>query len=294
MGNADTEKYYVAGEKLRDILKATANMVREGVKVLEICEWSEKMIREAGFKPAFPTNISIGSTAAHYTSPPKDSLVIGPTDIVKVDMGLHIDGCIVDSAVTVCLDDRLSILVEAAMTALERVERILKPGLRVGRIGEVIYSTVRSFNLKVIENLSGHKIEKYKIHGASIPNVPTFGGYKLKEGDVIAIEPFTTMNWGAGRVMDGKESYIFMYRRDIKASGDAEKLLELSRDEYMRLPFCERWVTGLDFKKALKVLLKKNALYEFPVLVEVKGAPIAQAEHTFLVLKDGAAKLTGD
>ncbi len=294
MGVNDTEKYYIAGEKLRDILKTTANMVREGVKVIDICEQSEKMIREAGFKPAFPTNISIGSTAAHYTSPPRDSLVIGSTDIVKVDMGLHIDGCIVDSAITICFDDRLSVLVEAARAALERAERILRPGLKVGRIGEVIYSTVRSFNLKVIENLSGHKIERYKIHGASIPNVPTFGGYRLREGDVIAIEPFTTANWGAGRVTDGRESYIFMYRRDIKASGDAEKLLMFSRDECMRLPFCERWVTGLDFKKALKILLKKNALYEFPVLVEVKGAPIAQAEHTFLIIKDGAVKLTGD
>ena len=54
--------------------------------VIDVCEKTEGLIRAKGGKPAFPCNVSINEVAAHYTSPPGDTLRIPEGSTVKVDL----------------------------------------------------------------------------------------------------------------------------------------------------------------------------------------------------------------
>jgi len=142
-------------------------------------------------------------------------------------------------------------------------------------------------------NLSGHKIERYKLHaGVSIPNVYRQADtYVLKEGDVFAIEPFATT--GAGQVIEVPPALIFMYVRDRPVRMlQARRLLMHIKREYKTLPFAYRWLQGFlpegQLKMALAQLDKAGAIYSYPILREVRGGAVTQFEHTVIVEKDGA------
>lgn len=281
-------KYYLkAGEIARRVLEETIKLVKPGVKVLELCEFSERKIREYGGRPAFPTNISINHIAAHYTSPINDETVIPEDSVVKVDVGVHVNGFIADTAKTVVLNPNYEYMTEAVELALENAITIIKPGVRISEISRIIEETIRRYGFKPIRNLSGHELKRYILHaGVSIPNVKTFTLEKIKTWHAYAIEPFATN--GAGYVKDMKDTYIFSLRRVKRVqAGLEEKIVTRIKDEFKNLPFSERWLIELaepdKLKKALKSLLKKGILQGYPVLVEAMNGIVVQAEHTVLV-----------
>ena len=99
------EKYEKAGEILKKVKEEVVKLVKPGVKLLDVAEFVEKRIVELGGKPAFPCNISINSDAAHFTPKKNDERVFKDGDVVKIDIGAHVDGYIADKAITIDLGD---------------------------------------------------------------------------------------------------------------------------------------------------------------------------------------------
>ena len=110
------EEFRQAGQIARRVREKASALVREGVRVLELCEEVEEAIRSEGAEPAFPCNVGINEVAAHYTSLPGDELRIPPRSIVKIDLGVCLNGYIADTAVTVALAPDLEPLAEASRT----------------------------------------------------------------------------------------------------------------------------------------------------------------------------------
>ena len=272
------ENYVQAGKVARKIRETFKDKVKEGKKVLEFCEELEADILSSGASLAFPCNVGINQVAAHFTPVPSDELEFGPTDLVKVDYGLHIDGYIVDTAFTVPLSRNDSKLVETTELALKEVTRSTKVGDRISKIGAIVASIAKSNSFKIIENLQGHEIERYKLHsGVSISNVPNFNIRKLQEGMVLAIEPFLTYGFGAGRVEETNVVNILQLPRDLKLVSK-----ELT-DAFDNLPLCKRWLNRLSLSIPSNVEKRMKA---YPVLIEANGAPVAQAETTLVLLRD--------
>jgi len=292
------EKYLKAGRIAAEVREEIKGRAREGMRVLDICDYVENKIRSKGGEPAFPCNVSINDVAAHYTAKPHDDLTIPEASIVKIDIGVHIDGFIADTAVTVCFNPEWELLVETAEEALEVAVSILRPGLSLSSFGARVEKAIRMRGLKPISNLTGHLVGRYLIHaGKSLPNVPTLSLAKIKEGEVYATEPFVTTSDGGGKVKDGPLGNIFRYNRPkhLKSS-KAKKLLRYIQLHFKSLPFTERWLQSLmphdERKQALHELLSSKAIMAYPVFLEVKGKPVAQAEHTIIITKDGGLVTT--
>ena len=96
------EKHREAGEILAQVRAAAADRVEVGESHLEVAEFAEDRIRELGAEPAFPVNISIDEEAAHATPTPDDDATFGE-EMVNLDIGVHVDGWLADTAVTVDL-----------------------------------------------------------------------------------------------------------------------------------------------------------------------------------------------
>ncbi|MCZ7402490.1 MAG: type II methionyl aminopeptidase, partial [Candidatus Methanoperedens sp.] len=193
------EKYRRAGRILSEVRAQAAEKVIEGASLLMVAEFAENLIREKGGEPAFPVNISRNDEAAHSTPCLNDKAVFGK-DIVKLDIGVHIDGYIADTAITVDLSGNPK-LVEAAEAALEEAIKFIHAGVNTSDIGGVIEDTIASYGYKPIINLTGHGLAQYIQHAPpAIPNKRMPGGVILEEGDIIAIEPFATN--GAGKIHD--------------------------------------------------------------------------------------------
>ncbi len=289
--------YLKLGETITRMVEGTVAKMSEGDKVLTIVEEIEDRIMQAGYKPAFPANLSINEIAAHYTSPPDDELRL-VTGVVKLDVGAHLNGLIVDMARPALIDDKYLELVEVVREALDKAISSIKPGVKIRSVSEEIYNTIVSAGYKPIRNLSGHKIEPFKLHaGVDIPNVPVRGGYKFREGDVFAIEPFATLPDARGEVVQQGEPFIFSLRKKIGTRDEVERRIQkLAANKFHKLPFCERWVVkevGYRVNYALNRLVKKGALIAYPPLVELSSRIVAQYEDTILVTSEGAIRLTG-
>ena len=292
------QKYQRAGKIAREVREEMRRTVREGMPIIDLCEKAESLIRKKGGKPAFPCNVSVNEIAAHYTSPPQDKRTIPENSIVKTDIGVHVDGYIADTAVTVCFNPEYDDLANTAEEALKKAVEILRPGLSMSRFGSTIQKTIKTRGFKPISNLTGHLIGRYVIHaGKSLPNVFNISTSRVKVGEIYGVEPFVTVAKAAGRVENGKEAYIFRYVKHKSLKDPyAKRLLNHIRKNFQTLPFTERWLQGYvppsRYKSAFSGLLSSKTLMSYPVFIEASGKPVAQAEHTVLVVKDGCIVLT--
>ena len=307
------ELYEKSGNIVAEVRKKATEMVKEDLKVLDLVEFVEQGIRNLGGEVAFPCNISINEITAHYTSPFQDKTVLKTGDLVKIDLGAHVDGYIADSAVTVIVGDNLQAsspetslseeelqlqlkMIETVEDALHNAISTVKDGVNVGKIGEVVEQTVTAQNLMPVSNLTGHSMERFILHsGLSIPNIKEENNHKIREGDVLAIEPFVTN--GVGRVTDMNEAYIFRFLRDrpLRMAQSRKMLNEIVKN-YRNLPFAGRWLQeslkSKQFNLILRNLISSRAIYPYHVLKEKSNARVAQAEHTVIVESDGCQVIT--
>ncbi len=296
--NVQIEDYVKAGKIASEVREIVRGKNWIGKTVYDICEEVEGEIKKRGAKCAFPVNTSINEIAAHYTAEPNDPITIKDTDLVKIDLGAQINGCIADTAVTVCYDARFDELANTAEKALANAMYMIKSGVKARDIGRTIETTIKQMGCKPIANLSGHSLERYTIHaGKSIPNIWTIGGFSLSENSVYACEPFVTTEQGGGFVRNGQIKNIFALNSRKKTKNDeADKLLGFIWENFNMLPFALRWITReLEEKKArelLGILVKKKAVQAYPVLIEVNEQKVAQAEHTFIPMENGVTITT--
>jgi methionyl aminopeptidase len=200
------ESYREAGGILVETMNEAREMIEPGVTQLEVAEYAEDMIREAGAGLAFPVNISVDEAASHATPAREDDTEFGD-EMVCLDIGVHVDGYIADAAVTVDFTDTPD-LVEASEQALEAAVDAAGPGVEVGAIGAEIESVIEGYGYTPILNLTGHGVERYDAHtGPNIPNRAVDRSVELEVGQAIAIEPFAPD--GRGKVGEGGTEEIY-------------------------------------------------------------------------------------
>jgi len=291
-------KFKLSGKILRETREEMKGFVHENMPIIEVCEKAEGLIRQKGGQPAFPCNVSINEVAAHYTSPPGDKSTIPPKSIVKVDIGVHVDGYVTDTAFTACFNPEFRTMVETAQTALKAAIEAMSSDVSTGKIGGIIENTIKNRGFRPIQNLTGHSVGRYLIHaGTSIPNVHQVTFTKFKVGDVFAIEPFVTVLEAGGSVEDYPQKTIFRLQKPKSAkTPNAKKLLKYIEENFHTLPFAERWLQGVLHREqhvdAMKELLATKGIMGYPVFVEVTRKTVAQAEHTVLVKEEGCEVLT--
>jgi methionyl aminopeptidase len=284
------DKYRAAGRILAAVREDAVAKVKEGALLLEVAEFVEQSTREQGGEPAFPCNISRNDEAAHAT-PAIDDETVFAKDLVKIDIGVHVEGYIADSAVTVDLSGEHKELVNAAEAGLNTAIKAIHAGISTGEVGDVIEQAIRERGYKPVVNLSGHGLARYNAHTSpTIPNVRFEHGLILKENDVVAIEPFATD--GAGKVVEHgtAEIYSLIKAKPVRVS-EAKKLLK-EIEQYQGLPFAKRWLPRERLDLAFRTVNNTRALREYPVLREEGGGLVSQAEHTVIVTKDGCEVTT--
>jgi len=292
------QKHRRAGKIASEVREEMRRSVHEGMPILDVCEKAESRICERGGRPAFPCNVSINEIAAHYTSPPKDTRTIPKDSLVKIDLGVHVDGYIADTATTVCFNPEYETLVHTAEAALEKAVESLRAGLFAAKFGATIEGVVKARGFRVVSNLTGHKIGRYLIHaGKSLPNVFHVSASRVKLGEVYGVEPFVTLAEADGKVENAPEAHIFRFlkRKSVKNTY-SKRLLSYIQKSFLSLPFTERWLQGCvpsnHYKAAFSELLSSKSIMAYPVFVEASGKPVAQAEHTVLIVEDGCVVLT--
>ncbi|QSG11888.1 Methionine aminopeptidase [Halapricum desulfuricans] len=284
------EKCREAGEILAEVRDEAAEKVEVGVSHLEVAEWAEQRIRELGGEPAFPVNISIDEEAAHATPKIDDDSTFGE-EMVNLDIGVHVDGWLADTAVTVDLSGHGE-LTRASEEALDAALELVEPGVETGEIGAAVESVIDGYGFNPVVNLTGHGLGHWEQHTTpNIPNREVSQSTTLEVGDVVAIEPFATD--GSGKVSEGSDEEIFALDSEGSVRDrTARQALNQIVEEFRTLPFATRWLDVSRPKMALRRLKQQDIVHGYPVLKEDDGYYVSQKEHTIIVTENGCEVTT--
>lgn len=288
----------------RRVRQKARNNIKPGMGMTDVANLIEDSIRayaadhtkKAGI--GFPTGLSLNHVAAHYTPNAGDKVVLNYEDVMKVDIGVHVNGHIVDSAFTMTFDPKYDSLLNAVKEATNAGVTAAGIDVRLNDIGAEVQEVMesheleingKSYPIKCIRNLNGHNIGDFEIHsGKSVPIVPNGDMTKMEEGETFAIETFGTT--GNGFVLPFGECSHYAKNKGTDGfpvpGGSAKNLLNVIDDNFGTLPWCRRYLDRLGQEKyllALNQLVRAGIVQDYPPLVDEKGSYTSQFEHTILL-----------
>lgn len=267
--------YRQAAETHRQVRQWAQRNIKPGQTLTEIANGIEDSVRrlvghdglaegdaiKAGM--GFPTGLNLDHIAAHYSPNAGNKTVLQQSNVMKVDIGVHVNGRIVDSAFTMAFDPMYDNLLAAVKDATNTGVKEAGIDVRLGELGEKIQEAMESYEceingttypVKAIRNLTGHTIHQYSIHGTkSVPIVKSADTTKMEEGDVFAIETFGST--GNGYVHDQGEVSHYALRSDAPKVdlrlNSAKSILNVIKKNFGTLPFCRRYLDRLGQDKYL-------------------------------------------
>jgi methionyl aminopeptidase len=268
--------------------------VKQGGSALDLVRSIERLILSRGAHCAFPVNIGVNDVAAHYTPTARNDVKFRVGDVVKIDVGAHIDGYPADTAATVEVGTRnYGGLISAADDALNMAIEMVAPGTRLSAIGDTVERTMVAAGYRPVENLVGHSMERFSLHaGLSVPNIKNRDRTAVEEGMILAIEPFSTN--GRGLVDGSGRGDIYRVARERKAPAEISNFFSRIQSTFGGFPFAGRWCDNFhpNATSFVPKLVRMGMLMNYQVLSEVEGGIVAQMEHSLLVTKDGCEVLT--
>jgi methionyl aminopeptidase len=306
MEKEEFDSYVKAGGIAKEVKIFARELVKPGMKLIDIANAIDEKILELGGEFAFPVNLSLNEAAAHFT--PADGDETKAEGILKIDIGVAINGFIADTAISIDLTEEGEFrdMIELNERILERASEVVRVGMEVRDVGEACQSVLEEFGdnrFAIIKSLSGHALAQDEIHaGLTISNYRNDNSTKL-EDDAFAIEPFVTS--GVGDIFEGKGGGIYVLKNGSQVRDrDSRKVLEFIHEEYGACPFCERWLLrGIrdseleisvgKLRFILNNLVKQGILYEYPILIEKSRMPVSQVENTFVVANGKVICTTG-
>lgn len=305
--NNKWEDFRKGAEIHRRVRAKAKSSIRPGMTMIEIADLIENSVRayasadhtlKAGI--GFPTGLSLNHVAAHYTPNTGDKLTLGKDDLMKVDIGVHVNGRICDSAFTMTFneDGKYDSIMQAVKEATNTGVKEAGIDVRLNDIGAAVQEVMESFEMeldgktypiKCIKNLNGHNIGDFIIHsGKTVPIVANGDMTKMEEGETFAIETFGST--GNGYVLPEGECSHYALNSGVESikppSDKAKHLLNTIQSNFGTLPWCRRYLERTGEEKylfALNQLVKAGIVEDYPPIVDKRGSYTAQFEHTILL-----------
>jgi curved DNA binding protein len=313
------EKYQISAKIVNEVLGRLLKKIAVGSKIFELCLWSDSQIYEElskvyNKKPtfkglAFPTTISVNEVCGYNSPLQEDSTSIKEGDLVKIELGVHIDGfaAFVGHTVVVQSDKNAPItgkkadVILAAYKAAQAALRLLKPGHFNNQVTEVIQKVCDSYQVAPLEGVLSHELKKHLIDGNKvIINKETFeqrvDAQEFAIHDVFALDVFVSSGEGKPKESDLR---CTVYKRALDRSYNLK--IKQSRQFFNevldRYPsFCfslNSFEDPIAARIGIKECLEHELLVPFPILVEKPGNFVAQFKFTVMITKGKTTALTG-
>lgn len=309
-----------ASECHKIVRKYIQQTIKPEMKILDICNLIENKIVEitklnnqnAGI--AFPTGVSLNNIIAHDSANPNDNRIFKANDICKVDIGVHYNGRIIDSAFSVTYNESYKPLIKATKEATWTAIKFAGPDALCNEISQEIKEVIESYEIelngkiypiKAVGDLGGHSIDQYNIHSGKIIlcapcDHTSYVNMRMNYG-LYALETFAST--GSGKYSQGDIINHYMLNRDAPKINYAFKSTKYVHQWILNnrgyLPFTQRWLSndnniGNKYQIGLKELLDKKIVTGYPPLYDVKNSLSSHMEHTIFIHECGKEVLSSD
>ncbi|XP_008792800.2 ERBB-3 BINDING PROTEIN 1 [Phoenix dactylifera] len=310
-------KYKCAAEIVNKALQLVISECKPKAKIADICEKGDAFIKEQSgnvYKNvkkkiergvAFPTCISVNNTVCHFSPLSSDETVLEENDVVKIDMGCHIDGFIAVVAHTHVLHEgpitgRAADVIAAANTAAEVALRLVRPGKKNKDVTEAIQKVVAAYDCKIIEGVLSHQLKQFVIDGnkviLSVSNPETrVDDAEFEENEVYAIDIVTSTGEGKPKLLDERHTTIYKRAMDknyhLKMKASRFIFSEINQ-KFPIMPFTARALEEKRARLGLVECVNHELLQPYPVLHEKPGDLVAHIKFTVLLMPNGSDRIT--
>lgn len=317
-------KYAMAADIVNAVLKEVLAAVKEGVEVGTLCDLGDKLMLERTAKVfkkekdflkgiAMPTCVSVDNCICHFSPLRSDPpVVLRVGQMVKIDLGVHIDGFIAAAAHTVVIGasstekitGAKANVIMAAYNAMEAAVRMLRPGAYKNMdITDMIDKIANIYKVKPVENMLSHELKKNKIDGDK--QIIQNPGEKQRsemtkcnfdKHEAYAIDIIMSTGEGKAKYVDTrttvyKKADDLVYSLKMKAS---RAFFSLAVNKHGAMPFTLRSFEDEKYAKMGVVECERHALMRpYQVLYDREGDFVAQFKATVLVMPGGLLKIAG-
>lgn len=316
------EKYKVAGEIVNRVLQTTIRACIVGASAKAICLKGDSMMTQEAEKKykneedmkkgvAFPTCLSVNNCICHFSPSRNDpDYVLKENDVVKIDLGAHIDGFIAVAAHTIVVGataenkckGKAADVVLAAYHASQAALRLLKDGSGNYAVTEAVQKIASDFKCKPIEGMLSHQLKQFKIDGEkTIIQNPTIAQKKEHEKcdfekyEVYAMDVLISTGEGLGKEQDTR---VAIYKKTeenylLKLKASRAFYAEVKK-KYGPMPFNLRnFEEEAKAKMGVNECVAHKLVEPFQVLYEKHNEYVAQFKYTVLILPKGLRIVTG-
>lgn len=248
---------------------------------------------------AFPVGLNKNEIVAHY-NPLKTEPTIKfnlDDDILKIDYGVHINGNIVDEAFSVTNNPKLLPLIESSKDALRNMINELRPDVRIHTLGKMCEEIVNSYEIEVrpglfvpvkpINNVTGHSIEPWNIHGKKmVYNINNNSTNFVEPNETYALEVYTSDGTGTSSMDTNHISHYSVINNNNrnKLGTNTLEFLDYLNNTFNGLAFSPRQIKYNNYQEIIETLYENNNIKKYPVLVEpLSNSHVAQFEKTIFV-----------
>lgn len=320
--NTVVQKYKTAGAVVNKTLQSLINASKVGTSVKALCQKGDQQLEtEAGKKYknepdmkkgiAFPTCISVNNCICHFSPSKNDpDYQLKAGDVVKIDLGAHVDGFIAVAAHSVVVGakpdkkgtGRAADVVLAAYHASQAALRLLKDGTSNYAVTEAVQKIAAEYKCKPIEGMLSHQLKQFKIDGEkTIIQNPTIAQKKEHEKcefekyEVYAMDVLVSTGEGLGKELDTKVSIYKKTEENylLKLKASRAFYAEVKK-KYGPMPFNLRnFEEEAKAKMGVHECVTHKLVEPFQVLYEKHNEIVAQFKNTVLILPNGLTVVTG-
>ncbi|KAF9680055.1 hypothetical protein SADUNF_Sadunf06G0080200 [Salix dunnii] len=310
-------KYKSAAEIVNKALQLVISECKPKAKIVDICEKGDSFIREQTgnmYKNvkkkiergvAFPTCVSVNNTVCHFSPLASDESCLEEGDIVKIDLGCHIDGFIAVVGHTHALQSgpvkgRVADVIAAANTAAEVALRLVRPGKKNKDVTEAIQKVAAAYDCKIVEGVLSHQLKQFVIDGnkviLSVSNPDTrVDDAEFEENEVYAVDIVTSTGEGKPKLLDEKNTTIYKRAVDknyhLKMKSSRFIFSEINQ-KFPIMPFTARALEEKRARLGLVECVNHDLLQPYPVLHEKPGDYVAHIKFTVLLMPNGSDRIT--
>jgi curved DNA binding protein len=315
--NSDVVTKYKASAKIaNNVLAWVIKGAKPGAKIVQLCTEADKQIIEATGKEfkgkniekgsAFPTCISPNNVVGHLSPPEEDTTELQEGDLIKIDLGVHIDGWTATGAHTMVVgkpevSGRAAEVLAATQTAFEAALRTIRPGKHIADVAPMLAKVVEAYDCHLVEGVLSHEQKRFVIDGNKcVLNKPTpemrVEDGEFEENEVYAIDIVVSTGEGKTKVLDEKQTTVYKRALDERYSlklKAARQIFKEISDRFPALPFTTRALPtqGGAARLGLTECVGHGLLQPYPVLYEKAGELVAQLKSTVLLMPNGSDRL---
>lgn len=320
--NTVVQKYKTAGAIVNKTLQSLIHACKVGTSVKALCQKGDQQLEtETGKKYknepdmkkgiAFPTCLSVNNCICHFSPSKNDpDYQLKAGDVVKIDLGAHIDGFIAVAAHSIIVGakpdkkgtGRAADVVLAAYHASQAALRLLKDGTSNYAVTEAVQKIAAEFKCKPIEGMLSHQLKQFKIDGEkTIIQNPTIAQKKEHEKcefekyEVYAMDVLVSTGEGLGKELDTKVSIYKKTEENylLKLKASRAFYAEVKK-KYGPMPFNLRnFEEEAKAKMGVHECVTHKLVEPFQVLYEKHNEIVAQFKNTVLILPNGLTVVTG-